>query len=249
MSDDVVPTIDILGVPIARFGVRDALGQVERLYEAEDPGFVAHVNAHTLNLACRDPDYLAALRRADLVLNDGKGVMVGARILGARFQQDLNGNFFGPHLLALAARRRWPTFFLGAAPGVAEDAAARLTERIGGLQIVGTRDGFFAGDEEAIAAVRDAGTGLLLVGMGNPLQERWIDRCFPDTGARLAVGVGAFFDFITGRVPRAPAWMNRVGLEWVHRLVLEPRRMWRRYVFGNPLFLLRVVRQRTGGYR
>jgi exopolysaccharide biosynthesis WecB/TagA/CpsF family protein len=247
VHDELVPTIDILGVAIARLGLRDALGQVERLYDAEDPGFVAHVNAHTLNLGCRDPDYLAALRRADLVLNDGKGVMLAARILGNRFQQDLNGNFFGPHLLRLAARRGWPTFFLGSAPGVAEEAAGRLIARIGGLQVVGVRDGFFTNDEEAVAAVRDAGTGLLLVGMGNPLQERWIDRRLSDTGARLGVGVGAFFDFITGAVPRAPAWMNRVGLEWVHRLALEPRRMWRRYVLGNPLFLLRVMRQRPGG--
>lgn len=242
----MVPTIDILGVPIARLGLRDALVQVERLFEDEDPGFVAHVNAHTLNLAYRDPDYRAALRRAHLVLNDGKGVMLAARILGARFPQDLNGNFFGPHLLGLAARRRWPTFFLGSAPGVAEGAAARLTARIGGLRVVGSHDGFFTDDDEAVAAVRGAGTELLLVGMGNPLQERWIDRCHADTGARLAVGVGAFFDFITGTVPRAPAWMNRIGLEWAHRLALEPRRMWRRYILGNPQFLLRVMRQRTG---
>lgn len=246
MHEELVPTIDILGVAIARLGLRDALVQVERLYDAGDPGFVAHVNAHTLNLAWREPDYRSALRRADLVLNDGKGVMLAARILGNRFPQDLNGNFFGPHLLRLAARREWPTFFLGSAPGVAEEAAARLTARIGGLRVVGAQDGFFADDEEAVAAVRDAATGLLLVGMGNPLQERWIDRCLADTGSRLAVGVGAFFDFITGTVPRAPAWMNRIGLEWVHRLALEPRRMWRRYVLGNPAFLLRVMRQRTG---
>jgi exopolysaccharide biosynthesis WecB/TagA/CpsF family protein len=239
-----IPTVDILGVDVASLTLSDALRHAERLYDSSDPGFVAHVNAHTLNLAWYERDYRAVLRRADLVLNDGKGVMIAARILGTRLQEDLNGNFFGPQLLRLAARRGWPTFFMGAAPGVAADAATRLMARIQGLKVVGTQDGYFTDDGQAIAAVRAARPGLLLVGLGNPLQERWIDRCLPDTGARLAVGVGAFFDFVTGTVPRAPAWMNRVGLEWVHRLALEPGRMWRRYIVGNPLFVVRVLRQR-----
>jgi exopolysaccharide biosynthesis WecB/TagA/CpsF family protein len=111
--------------------------------------------------------------------------------------------------------------------------------------VIGTQDGYFKSDEEALAAVHSAGADLLYVGMGNPLQERWMDRCVAMSGARLAIGVGAFYDFITGTVPRAPAWMNRVGLEWLHRLVLEPKRMWKRYLFGNPAFLWRTLRGRS----
>ena len=239
-------TIEILRVPIARVTPDQGIAEVERLHGRDEPAFVAHTNAHTVNLAYEDPEFLGVLRRADLVLNDGKGVMLAARILGTKFPHDMNGNFFTPLVLEKAAELGWPVFFLGAGPGVAENAAALLEGRFPGLKIAGTRDGFFSSDEEAIAAVNDSGAEVVLVGMGNPRQEQWIDRCLARTGARVGIGVGAFFDFITGEVPRAPAWMNRWGLEWVHRLAQEPRRMWRRYILGNPRFLWRTIRQRAG---
>jgi N-acetylglucosaminyldiphosphoundecaprenol N-acetyl-beta-D-mannosaminyltransferase len=237
-------TLEVLRVPIARVTSDQALAEVERLYERDEPAFIAHTNAHTVNLAYEDPEYLGVLRRADLVLNDGKGMMLAARILGNRLPRDMNGNYFTPLLLERCAQRGWPVFFLGAGPGVAAEAAAMLGERFPGLKVAGTHDGFFATDEDAIAAIREAAADVVLVGMGNPLQERWIDRCLDRTGARIGVGVGAFFDFITGNVPRAPDWMNRYGLEWLHRLVQEPKRMWRRYVLGNPKFVGRVIKQR-----
>ena len=242
-----VPKIDILGVPVARLTAAEALDEVEKLFASESPAFVAHTNAHTINLSYKDPSYREMLRRADLVLNDGKGVMLAARMHGARFPQDLNGNFFGRLLMERAAERGWRIYFLGGAPGVAEKAADRLRAEITKINIVGTSDGYFDSDDDAIAAAKEVGAELLLVGMGNPLQERWIDRCLASTDARVGVGVGAFFDFIAGTVPRAPAWMNRFGLEWLHRLAQEPKRMWRRYLLGNPAFLYRNLRQRLRG--
>jgi exopolysaccharide biosynthesis WecB/TagA/CpsF family protein len=244
----VITTIDVLGVPLARLTAGAALDEVERLHDASAPGLVAHANAYTLNSAVGDPTYGDVLRRADLVLNDGKGVMVAARLLGTRFPADLNGNFFTPLLLRRAAQRGWSVFFLGAKPGVAGRAAEILGAEIPELRVVGVRDGYWptAESDAVAAAIRDTGAELLLVALGNPAQERWLDAHLGKTGARVGVGVGAFFDFQTGTVPRAPAWMNRIGLEWVHRLALEPRRMWRRYIVGNPLFLVRVLRQRIG---
>ena len=242
-------TIEILRVPIACMTPEQGLERLERLHDREEPAFIAHTNAHTVNLAYEDPEFLGVLRRADLVLNDGKGVMIAARILGAKFPHDMNGNFFTPLVLKRCAERGWPVFFLGAGPGVAEKAAMVLEQRLPGLKVAGTRAGFFANDDEAIAAVTGSGAEVLLVGMGNPRQEEWIDRCLAHTGARVGIGVGAFFDFITGEVPRAPQWMNRWGLEWVHRLAQEPRRMWRRYILGNPKFLWRTLRQRLGRRR
>ena len=241
------PTIEILRVPIARLTPAEAVAEVERLHDRDEPAFVAHTNAHTVNLAYDDPEFLGVLRRADLVLNDGKGVMLAARIHGKRFPRDLNGNFFSPLVLQKAAEKGWPVFFLGAGPGVAERAAEMLERQMPGLKIAGTHDGYFKTDEDAIAAIKDSGAELVFVGMGNPLQEKWIDRCLDRTGARVAIGVGAFFDFITGEVPRAPAWMNRYGLEWVHRLAQEPKRMWRRYILGNPKFIWRNLKQRKAG--
>jgi len=159
-----------------------------------------------------------------------------------RFPADLNGNFFTPLLLELAAERDWPVFFLGATPGVADRALEAITRRLPRLRAVGVRDGYFSfGDDSIAQQVKAAGTGLLLVGLGNPAQELWMRANLHASGARLAVGVGAFFDFQAGQLPRAPEWMNRAGIEWVHRLAQEPRRMWRRYLLGNPIFLARVA--------
>lgn len=237
-------TIDILGVPIARMTADEALREVEQLLARGRPGVIAHTNAHTLNLAYEDPTYKEVLQRADLVLNDGKGIMLAARIHGHRFPVDLNGNYFTPLLLRQAASRGWGVFFLGAGPGVAVRAADKVQRSIPGIRIVGTRDGYFSSDEDAIAAVKETGADVLFVGLGNPLQEEWLDRCLARTGARLGVGVGATFDFLAGNVPRAPAWVRRVGLEWVYRLFREPRRLWRRYILGIPSFLIRNLKQR-----
>jgi exopolysaccharide biosynthesis WecB/TagA/CpsF family protein len=240
-------TVELLGIPFARLTAREALDEAEVLYDRDAPAWVAVENVHGLNIAWSDPSFRATLQRASLVLNDGKGVMLAALLYGSPFPRDLNGNYFTPLLLERAALRGWPTYFLGAAAGVAERAAELLQRRWPGLVIVGTRHGYVAPaeTEEVCAAIRAAGTGLLLVGMGNPLQERWLDAHLAGTGARLGVGVGAFFDFQAGVVPRAPGWMNRLGIEWVHRLAQEPGRLWRRYLLGNPAFLYRVVRERA----
>ncbi|MFN2388434.1 MAG: WecB/TagA/CpsF family glycosyltransferase [Actinomycetota bacterium] len=239
-------TIEILGIPFALLQPSAALEEVARLHGRDEPAFIAHANVHTVNLAVEDQGYADVLRRADLVLNDGKGVMLAARMYGRRFPADLNGNFFTPLVLRTAAARSWPVFFFGARPGVAERAAARLADTLPGLDVVGVRDGYVhpAEDAEVVRAIGASGAELVLVGLGNPRQERWLDANLRATGARVGIGVGAFFDFQAGEVARAPAWMNRAGLEWVHRLVKEPRRMWRRYVVGNPRFLVRVARDR-----
>jgi exopolysaccharide biosynthesis WecB/TagA/CpsF family protein len=244
---DRIDRIEILGVPFARLGSEEAVDAAEDLFTREEPAWIAVENAHAVNLAVADPAHLDVLRGADLVLNDGKGVMLAARLMGRPFSVDLNGNFFTPLLLTRAAQRGWRTFLLGAAPGVVERAADVLMRRHPGLLIVGMRSGFIRPDEHAAVCegIRGSGAELLLVGMGMPRQERWTCEHIASTGVRLASTVGAFFDFQAGTVPRAPDWLNRMGLEWIHRLAFEPRRLWRRYLLGNPTFILRVVRQRA----
>lgn len=239
-----LPAIVILGVPIVKASSGQALGAVESAAEAASPALVAYVNAHTLNLAHEDPEYRSLLSGAALVLNDGVGVGLAARMKGDRFPANLNGSDFNPRILELAARRAWPVFFLGAEPGVAEQAARRLGERTPGLVVAGVRDGYFSRSEDAevAASIKATGAEVVLVAMGNPLQERWLVANLAATGARLGVGVGAFFDFAAEKVTRAPAWLNNIGLEWVWRLVQEPGRLWRRYVVGNPVFLWRAAR-------
>jgi len=240
------PTIEILGVPIARLTIQAALQRLVRLHAETGPSLVAYANAHTLNLASRDPGYREVLRSAAIVLNDGSGVGIAARLWGRPFPANLNGTDLNPLILGLAADEGWPVYLLGARPGVAGVAAQKMTERFPGLEVVGTHSGYFAAAEETdvVAEIRASGAELLMVALGNPLQETWLARHLEATGVRVGIGVGAFFDFTAGSVARAPSWMNRWGIEWVWRLAQEPGRMWRRYVLGNPAFLARVVRER-----
>lgn len=219
---------------------------MERLMDGPAPSMVAFANAHSLNLASVDADYRRILQQAALVLNDGSGVSIAARLHGTHFPENLNGTDLIPRLLAKAAQRGTRVYLLGAAPGVARDASKALCSRFRGLQIVGCHDGFFpaSADADVATAIRTSMADLLLVAMGNPLQELWLARNLMDTGVRLGVGVGAFFDFAAGRVTRAPNWLQQFGAEWIWRLLLEPRRMWRRYLLGNPTFMYRVLTER-----
>jgi exopolysaccharide biosynthesis WecB/TagA/CpsF family protein len=241
-----VPSLTVLGVPVAALDVDSAIAEVHTLLRTPEPAMLAYVNAHTLNLAHRDRAFRAVLHGADLVLNDGSGLSLAARMQGARFPANLNGTDFTPRLLASAAAAQAPVFLLGGKPGVAKASAARLIERVPGLNIVGHAHGYTDAPGRAglVERIRESGAHVLVVGMGNPLQEKWLAEHLPATGVRLGVAVGAFLDFAAEVVPRAPQWMRTAGVEWMYRLGQEPTRLWRRYVLGNPAFVLRVLRER-----
>jgi exopolysaccharide biosynthesis WecB/TagA/CpsF family protein len=205
----------------------------------------AFVNAHCVNVADRDPEYRKALTSASLLLPDGIGVDLAARRRGQRFEANLNGTDLCPMLLENAAKRQLSVFLLGGHPGVAEQAAAKLTAQIKDLRIVGTRDGYAGAKGIAtIKAVNDSQADILLVAMGVPLQDVWLWRNHALLRPRLVLGVGAFLDFASGRVPRAPLLVRQARLEWLWRFGLEPRRLFGRYVTGNAEFLWRLARNR-----
>lgn len=244
----VLPCLDILGIPVLAATTRDAVRLIDRRCAAGEPLGVAFLNAHGSNLAARDARFAGALLGM-LVLNDGVGVDIAARVLAGRgFPENLNGTDFLPAFLAGTAREH-RIFLLGGRPGVAERAAAAIVAHHPRHRVVGTRHGYFdaADMQAAVEAIRAGGATLLLVAMGNPAQELWIARHLAASGVQLAFGVGALFDFLAGEVARAPAFVRRTRLEWAWRLMLEPKRLFRRYVLGNPLFLMRVMRKRLLG--
>jgi exopolysaccharide biosynthesis WecB/TagA/CpsF family protein len=245
MNEDL-PSIEILGIPIACIDASEALTEIERLHRRPSPALIAYINAHSINLATQNASYRDILVGSDLNLNDGSGVALAARIHGRRFKENLNGSDFNGDILRLAARLGWPVYLLGAVEGVADRAADRLRSQIEGLNIVGTHSGYWQESSAADVAVtiRASGADLVMVAMGNPRQEEWLATHLESTGARVGVGVGAFLDFTAGVVPRSPGWMNQFGVEWMWRLLQEPRRLWRRYIVGNPLFLARVLKSR-----
>lgn len=236
--------IAVLGVNVDKLTSDQALARLD-IWEDRRPRMLAYVNAHTLNLAARDERLREALNRSDLVMNDGIGLSLAARMRGERFPENLNGSDFTVRILQFAAARGWRVFLLGGEPGIAEAASHRLVERIDGLNVVGTCHGFTGeSDDLLVRRIRDADTTLLIVALGSPMQELWLDRNLAATGVLVGIGVGAFLDFSAGKVRRAPGWVNALGVEWCFRLVQEPRRLWRRYVIGNPVFLLRAWRER-----
>ncbi|MGR3376698.1 WecB/TagA/CpsF family glycosyltransferase [Salipiger abyssi] len=199
-------------------------------------------NAHCANLRAGNREYADALTRADMVLPDGIGVELAARMTGGGLAENLNGTDFTPALLTEAARRGMSVFLFGAQPGTAEKAAVTLAARIPGLRIAGTLDGYdgAADPEAAIARINTSDADILLVAMGVPMQELWIDRHLPELRPRLVLGVGALFDFLAGNVRRAPAAVRKARLEWGWRLMQEPRRLAKRYLIGNGTFLARA---------
>ena len=201
---------------------------------------VAFMNAHCMNVASRSEDYAHALHRSDLILPDGIGIEIASKVASAPLKENLNGTDLGPHLMRMAAEKGLRVYLLGGETGTAERAAQRLSMQFPDLQIAGTRDGF-GGLVGAVEDINASGADILLVALGVPLQELWIDRHFGDLNVRLAMGVGALLDFWAGNVSRAPAFIREARMEWVWRLAMEPRRLAGRYLIGNVTFLARVA--------
>jgi len=236
----------LLGCPIVNTTMGQALDWISEQLQGDTPRMAAFVNPDCLNIACRNPAYLDALRQSDVVWPDGIGINVGLRLLDLALKDNVNGTDLFPRLCERLAAEGRSVYLLGARPGIAEQAARNMANRYPGLRIAGARDGYFTADEEGqvIEEIRRSGADLLLTAFGAPRQELWLNHHRHRLTPRLVIGVGGLFDFYSGRIPRAPVWMREIGMEWTWRLLQEPGRMWRRYLIGNPLFLYRVYRQK-----
>ena len=241
----------ILDVPVFVGTRAEAVDKIDAEYDKASSTIVAFANANALNVASSDDRFCTVLKRC-LVMNDGVGVDAASRILfGSSFPQNLNGTDFTPYYFR-NTRNSYRIFFLGSSSGVAERAAARLIAICGGRhRIAGCQNGYSrTGDTVAIRAkIIASQADVVLVAMGNPMQEMWLAENLEATGCRLGFGVGALFDFLAGDVSRAPPWVRAARLEWLYRLLREPGRLWRRYLLGNPVFLMRVLGQWWSGAR
>jgi len=236
----MLPTLTLFGLRLLN---TDRPSAIAALLDRKTKATVAFLNAHCLNIATRDTTYMKALKAADYILPDGAGISLAAKLTGRALKENLNGTDLCLPLCQEAARRGKSIYLLGAAPGVAEEAARKLTQRVTGLRIAGTRDGYFdqQKSEDVIAAINATKADIVMVAMGVPLQDTWLFQHRHQINAKLALGVGALFDFNAGRVRRAPKPIRKMRLEWMWRLGLEPRRMFKRYVLGNPAFVARAI--------
>src|SRR5262245_14986488 len=219
-----------------------AVDEIERLVDRREGGSVFTPNVDHVVKVDADPVFREAYARCSLSLADGQPVVWASRLLGERLPEKVSGSDLAFPLMERAGQRGWRVYLCGGPPGVAEAAAEVATKKYG-VNIVGTespRMPLVANPEDDAIAdrVRKANAQLLMVGFGAPKQELFIHRVGDKLGPAVALGIGASLDFMAGRVPRAPRWMSRSGLEWLYRLGKEPRRLWRRYLVDDPKFLL-----------
>lgn len=237
--------VSILGVS---FSDRTMDETVALLVRAVEDGRTVHVvtaNPEIVMQARRNPDYAAAVRGADLIVPDGVGILIGARLLGRAIPERVAGYDLLHRLMAEADRRRWRVFLLGATPEANEGALRALQRQYPGAVYAGHHHGYFTPEEEeaVVRRIEDARPHLLFVSLGVPRQELFIAR-HKHRFTGVCMGTGGSFDVLAGKVRRAPLLWQRLGLEWLYRLIQEPWR-WRR-MLDLPRFLWAVVRQRAG---
>jgi exopolysaccharide biosynthesis WecB/TagA/CpsF family protein len=239
------PPRDILGTAVTPISEGEAVALLEGRIAEKRFTRVGFLNAHNANLTARDPAFASTLR-GFVVLPDGIGVDLASKLLyGAPFPDNLNGTDFVPAFFQAVARPL-TVALIGTTRDNAERAAARFGELAPQHRFVFLHDGFFNnGQEQAILdSIRAMRPDVLLVAMGVPRQELWIANKITAEHCTVAIAVGALLDFMSGAVPRAPGWVRKLRMEWIYRLAVEPRRLFVRYILGNPVFLLRVLRQR-----
>lgn len=237
--------IAICGVAIDDVDEAEAIAAVERYIQAGGPHHIVTVNPEFVVEARRSPPFRAVLAGADLATPDGFGLMLVARWRGRPLRQRVTGVRLTQLIAGAAAERGWRLFLLGAAPGVAERAAAVLTRANPGLQVAGCYSGSPDPREEPEIQARIAAArpDVLLVAYGHPRQDLWIARNQPMLRVPVAIGVGGVFDYLAGVVPLAPPWVRRAGLEWLYRLIRQPQR-WRRILDAVPVFLWYALTER-----
>lgn len=236
--------VHIHRVSILNVTIDEALDLIGGCIDRGERSSVFFVNAHCINVSAGDAAYRGLLAREDaIVFGDGIGIRLAGWLSGQPLRDNVNGTDLFPLLCQRAAQRGWGLFLLGAQPGVADEAARRITPLYPGLRVAGVRHGYFdEGDADALLrAINTSGADVLLVALGVPGQEQWIAAHRDRLKVPVAMGVGGLFDYYSGRIPRAPSLLRKASLEWAWRLAMEPGRMWRRYLVGNITFMGRVL--------
>jgi exopolysaccharide biosynthesis WecB/TagA/CpsF family protein len=243
LSELALPSI--FTIPITLCSFDQGANLLEEMIRDKLAKLVVLANAHTLNLAYEREEYRAVLRNAALVLRDGVGVSWAVKKKGALPLHNFVGTDFIPDFCKHTTHKGYRIYLLGSQPGVAQRAANKLASMAPGLIIADHHHGYFNPDrtDKIIRAINASRADILLVAMGNPKQEMWIANNLDQLEVPVAIGVGALFDYLSGHSVRAPRWILNLKMEWVFRLMMEPMRLWRRYLIGNLKFIFRVYRE------
>ncbi|MBS3885844.1 MAG: WecB/TagA/CpsF family glycosyltransferase [Dethiobacter sp.] len=237
---------EIFGIPVNALTYQDAVDWVAERVAAGKSSWILAINPEKIMKALADEKLRRLLLQADLFIPDGIGILWAGKVLGKPFPQRVTGVDILVLLVKEAATRGWKIFLLGAPPGISQEVARGWELKYPGLQVVGHHHGYFKEEEEAqvVSKISAAAPDLLFVAMGSPRQEQFIVNNRAVLGAPVCMGVGGSFDVLSGRKKRAPVWMQRIGLEWSYRLLLEPRRILR--MSALPKFVILVIRRKLG---
>jgi N-acetylglucosaminyldiphosphoundecaprenol N-acetyl-beta-D-mannosaminyltransferase len=236
-------TVNILGAPVSKLTMEETLDFVEAMMKKNKPGQIVTANAEILYKASRAPEHLSILRNAALVTADGSGALWASEYLGDPIGRRVTGVDLFQALLPLAAEKQWSVYFLGAEQAVLDTMLQKIRAQYPELPVAGRRHGYFSREEQGdlIREIHDSRARILFAAMGFPRQEEFIARHLEAMGVTVAVGLGGSFDVLAGKAPRAPDWLAGHGLEWLYRLIREPRRLKR--AGALPKFIFAVWKQ------
>lgn len=237
---------EILGTYVNALTMDETVDEVERIVDAGVPTQHVVINASKVNLMEGDPELREIVNACPLINADGASIVWAAHVLGVPLRERVTGIDLFLRLVELAPRKGWGIYLFGAKEEVVQKVRSILEERCPGIRIVGCRNGYFTeADEPAIVAdMASSGADLMFVAFSSPKKEYWVHKYLDQIGIPFVMGVGGSFDVVAGITARAPAWMQRCGLEWLYRFLQEPGRLWRRYVVGNARFVALVLRYR-----
>lgn len=237
--------MSVLGVRVHLLTAESLTARVRSILQQRSKSIVAYINVHGVNLAYQDPRLREFFDNATIVYCDGEGVRIGGRILGTRIPERITLTDWVWNFFSLCEQHGASVYFLGSTPEVVTAAAQRVRDRFPNLKLLGWHHGYFEKQgpesERIIEEINRLSPDILLVGFGMPIQEHFVIRYFDHLGVTIILTVGSCFDYISGKRRRAPRWMRLHGLEWLFRLLQEPTRLFKRYIIGNPLFILRTV--------
>ena len=244
--------VSLFGLQIQNVKLVDASASIIHDAKLNVRRKIYFINAHCVNTAAKNAQYQSVLHEEGVLLfADGIGMRLASRVADCQLVDNVNGTDLFPVLCQDAANTGVTLALLGARPGIAQRCADNMRKQFPNLKIVFIHDGYFntASESEIIKSINDSKAHILFVAMGVPMQEFWVDRSAEKLNVPIILGVGALFDFYSGEMPRAPIQMRKLGLEWLFRLILEPRRLFVRYVLGNPVFIMRMIWRRLRGQK
>lgn len=238
--------VDILGVKFNNVNMERAIKEIEYMLMENKFHMVVTPNPEFVMLADKDKEYMNILNGADLVLPDGIGIVIGSKIMGEKISERVTGFDVCKNIFELSNRKGYTIYFLGAKEGVAQRAKEKLESKYENIKIVGVHNGYFKGDsieeENLLNEINSLKPDILLVALGTPRQEKWLDRNRKRLNVKVAIGVGGTFDVVSGDLKRAPKFIQKAKLEWLYRLLQEPKRIGRVSII--PKYLIKILKKK-----